>query len=172
MNSRRTILKNIGVGTAVAALVTGAGAAVSSGSAALTATGSRMPEGDGPWWLVAPLARGSHLGAGWFLAHLSPVERGASVMTLQHREGAVARVHLCHHQGDPKGLAHSALIDMVLMDGGKGDRSTDETLGRVLLGLAAHIRENELSVDGDLGALARMQPHSDRVLDYGPESLT
>lgn len=84
----------------------------------------------------------------------------------------MARVHLCHHQGDPKGLAHSDLIDLVLMDGGRGDRATDESLGRVLMGLAAHIRDNELSADGDLGALARMQPHSDRVLDYGPENLT
>ncbi len=172
MNSRRTILKNIGMGTAVAALAAGATAVVTRSTGGAPSAASRMPEGAGPWWLVAPLARGSHLGAGWFLAHLSPVERGASVLTLQHREGTVARVHLCHHQGDPKGLAHSDLIDLVLMDGGRGDRATDESLGRVLMGLAAHIRDNELSADGDLGALARMQPHSDRVLDYGPENLT
>lgn len=167
MNSRRTILKNIGLGAAVATIAAG-------GTHALRTPGAASPSarGPGPWWLLHPLARGSHLGLGWVLAHLSAVERGAIVLTLQHREGGVARVHICQHDGRPKGLAHTELLDLVLMDGGRGDRPTDEGLGRVLLGLAAHLRENELAEGGDLSVLARLQRHEDRVLDHGPETLT
>lgn len=167
MNSRRTILKNIGLGAAVATVAAG-------GAHALRAPRPASPpeQGGAPWWLLRPLARGSHLGLGWVLAHLSAVDRGAIVLTLQHREGGVARVHICRHEGRPKGLAHTELLDLVLMDGGRGDRPTDEGLGRVLLGLAAHIRENELADGGDLSVLARLQCHEDRILDHGPETLT
>jgi hypothetical protein len=68
-------------------------------------------------------------------------------------------------------LAHSELFDLVLMDGGQGDRATAEDLGRVLLGLAERVRRNELRLDGDLDALSRTLPHEERVLLYGPENL-
>ncbi|MCK6502842.1 hypothetical protein L6R53_05495 [Myxococcota bacterium] len=182
MDSRRKVLQQIGLGTAVATVVVGTAAVGSSlppapgGAEASDAGRSSAPPspqaGAGPWWLLAPLTRGSHVGAGWFVAHLGAVERGASVLTLQHRDGAVGRVHLCHRRGSPRGVAHTELLDLVLMDGGQGDKPTDESLGRVVMGLAAHIRSNELSSQGDLGELARMEPHDERLLAYGPESLT
>lgn len=180
MDSRRKVLQQIGLGTAVATVVVGA-ASVGTGRPAPSAAGapSAAPGGPpgpqagaGPWWLLSPLARGSHLGGGWFVAHLGAVERGASVLTLQHRDGAVGCVHLCHRQGSPRGVAHTELLDLVLMDGGQGDKPTDESLGRVVMGLAAHIRANELSSSGDLRELARMEPHDERLQTYGPETLT
>ncbi len=185
MDSRRKVLEKIGLTTAAAGLVVGGGHALrkkQASAAAGTATDGDLAAaeprpaageaGDGPWWLLAPLTRGDHLGQGWFVAHLGAVERGASVLTLQHKQGQVARVHLCHHQGNPKGLAHTELLDMILMDGGQGDKPTDESLGRVLMGLARVVKVNELDAKGDLRDLARMQPHAERVNAYGPETLT
>lgn len=182
MDTRRKLLKKIGLGTAAAGLAVSGHKALRAGEpqqAQAAADPSPPPQvestaeaGSGPWWLLAPLKRGSHLGHGWHLAHLGAVQRGASVLTLQSREGQVARVHLCQHQGAPKGLAHTELLDMVLMDGGKGDLETPESLGRVLLGLAGVMRDNELKHQGDLAELGRMLSHDERVEAFGPESLT
>lgn len=183
MDTRRKVLGKIGLGAAATGLVVGverrlrpAGTRPADGDGAASDPGrvaARDPAaGDGPWWLLAPLSRGDHLGEGWFLAHLGPVRRGASVLTLQHRDGEVARVHLCYHDGTPRGLAHTTVLDLVLMDGGAGDKPTDENLGRVLLGLARVIRANELADDDRLQQLAAMQPHAERVDTYGPETLT
>ena len=183
MDSRRKVLQKIGLGTAAASLVVAGAQSLEamSGStaprgaapgAAGAVAGADPAAGAGPWWLLAPLGRGAHLGGGWFLAHLGPVEKGAAVLTLQHQDGAVASVHLCHHVGSPRGLASTELIDMILMDGGQGEKPTDERLGRVLMGLAQVVRGNELRGDGDLAMLAQMQPHAERVLAHGPESLS
>ncbi len=175
MDTRRKLLQKIGLGAAVAGLGVGGSRALRAEgrAAAGGATAARDPAaGDGPWWLLSPLSRGDHLGHGWFVAHLGPVRRGAAVLTLQHRDGDLARVHLCNHDGAPRGLAHTELLDLVLMDGGAGDKPTDESLGRVLMGLAAVMRDNELADDGRLRQLADMQPHAERVDTYGPESLT
>ena len=184
MDTRRKFLQQLGLGTAVATVVVSSETfrRAESPRASVTETASTTgpgpvaspsPEaGTGPWWLLSPLKRGDHLGAGWFLAHLGAVEQGASVLTLQHRDGAVGRVHLCHRRGTPRGMAHTELLDLVLMDGGQGDKPTDESLGRVVGGLAAHIRGNELAASGDLAVLARMESHDERLLAYGPESLT
>ncbi|MCB9778818.1 MAG: hypothetical protein H6742_09665 [Alphaproteobacteria bacterium] len=179
MESRRKILKKIGLTTAAAGLAVSAAASARASAAPLAAEPG-APEGQtpdavagtGPWWLLAPLKRGSHLGGGWFLAHLGAVRDGASVITLQHAEHGVARAHLCMRDGQPRGLAHTAMLDLVLMDGGQGDKATEESLGRVLLGLARVVADNELHADGDLRELARMQPHEQRVAAYGPENLT
>lgn len=179
MESRRKILKKIGITTAAAGLTVGAArkarAAESTPAAAAADGAAGAPEADlgkGPWWLVAPLQRGEHLGGGWFLAHLAPVKEGAAVLTLQHAEEGVARVHLCYLDGRPRGLAHTAMLDLILMDGGQGDKSTDERLGRVLMGLAKVIARNELHGKGDLRELSAMQSHDERVAVYGPEKLT
>lgn len=176
MDTRRKLLKKIGLGTAAAGLVMSARSATGEAGLTAAADGAVQPTaaeaGTGPWWLLAPLKRGDHLGQGWFVAHLGGVERGASVLTLQSREGELARVHLCQRTGSARGLAHTELLDLVLMDGGQGDRQTPENLGRVLLGLAEVIRGNELRMDGDIDQLAKLQPHAERVDAYGPESLT
>ena len=98
-------------------------------------------------------------------------QRGASVLTLAHTNGRKAKVHLCAHNGRPRGLAHTAMLDLVLMDGGSGSFRTDEKLGRVVLGLAERVRRNETQPNGDLAPVARMMSHDERVQAFGPESL-
>jgi hypothetical protein len=152
-----------------------AGLALVAGEEAIRGTlvgGLVLNDGEAPTWLFAPFHEGSALALGWRMGALSPVSRGAAVLELVHTSGRAARVHLCAHDGQPKGVAHTALLDLVLMDGRAGEGVTDEDLGRVLLGLAAHVRTNELSADGDLAPLARMTTHGARVMRYGPHTLT
>jgi hypothetical protein len=60
------------------------------------------------------------------------------------------------------------------MDGGDGDKRTDESLGRVIRTLAKRIARNELgAVDKQtLHDMARMLTHKERLLLFGPENLT
>lgn len=182
MQSRRDLLHTVGLAAAAGALASGTAAAsvatapVGFAAAAhrqsLQALAAGASAHSAPWWLFAPLQAGASVGLGWRLTALSPIERGAAVLTLTQvgTPGAEARVHLCAHHGQPRGLAHSALFDLVLMDGGQGNKPTDEGLGRVLLGLAARLRRTEQS--GELTAVARLLTHGERTMLYGPESLT
>jgi hypothetical protein len=163
MQSRRDILKLLGV--SVGALGLSATAAAEGLAAFADASG----QAGAPLWLVAPLQPGSPLGKGWTLTALSPVERGAAVLTLQHRAGQLARVHLCARDGRPKGLTHTALFDLLLMDGGQGDRPTDEGLGRALVNLASRVKHNELG-SADLRVRGLLS-HLERVERFGPEAL-
>lgn len=172
MDSRRSVLKKMLAGTAAAAAVPGsASAAFHSTAGAAIASELQLPTGPAPWWLFAPVGLGTPLKYGWYVADLSSVERGASVLTLAHASGRRARVHLCAHNGRPQGLTHTGLVDLVLMDGGSGSFRTDERLGRVILGLAERIRRNETDPRGDLSPIARMMTHTDRLDAFGPESL-
>ncbi|MFT5679167.1 MAG: hypothetical protein ACI8RZ_000071 [Myxococcota bacterium] len=164
MNSRRDILKTAGLGAAALALT-------SASQHRSIAAFARGEDAGAPWWLMAPLSAGSSIGGGWSLAGLSPVAAGASVLTVAHRDGRQTRVHLCTWSEAPRGVAHTALLDMVVMDGGQGDQPTEESLGRALRSLASRIRRNELDSGVDLAELARMQSHEERVARYGPESL-
>ena len=113
---------------------------------------------------LAPLDIGASVGRGWHVADLAG-PRGATILSLAHRDGREARVHICARSGRARGLAHTALFDLVLMDGGQGDRPTEERLGRVLQQLARHIRRNELRVDDDgLRSVVQLQSHTDRAL--------
>jgi hypothetical protein len=172
MDSRRNVLKKLLAGTAAAAAVPGSASAafeaVQNGAAA---AGISLPTGPAPWWMLAPVGVGTPLKYGWYVEGLSPVERGASVLTLAHTNGRKAKVHLCAHNGRPRGLAHTAMLDLVLMDGGSGSFRTDEKLGRVVLGLAERVRRNETQPNGDLAPVARMMSHDERVQAFGPESL-
>ncbi len=164
MQSRRDILKMMGL-TAGALGVGGAAAATS-----LAAFADASNQSGAPLWLFGGLQLGASLGLGWSLSAVSPVRMGASVLDLVHRDGSVARVHLCAREGRPKGLAHTALFDLVLMDGAQGDRATDERLGRALLNLASRIKQNELSA-GASDELRGLLSHLDRVERFGPEAL-
>lgn len=182
MQSRRDLLQKLGLAAAVGVVSTASSAAAAAPAVSATLqrdTLRALAEGGSASgsaaWLLAPLQAGQSVGLGWRLHSLSPVERGAVVITLRHARHTEAapvegRVHLCAHHGAPRGLAHTALFDLVLMDGGQGARPTDEALGRVVLTLAAKVRTNELS--GDLGSVARLLTHAERVALYGPESLT
>jgi hypothetical protein len=59
------------------------------------------------------------------------------------------------------------------MDGGNGDKRTQENLGRVILGIAKRISTNELgSVDEvTIDAMSKMLTHDERMALYGPENL-
>lgn len=164
MNSRRNLLKTAGL--------TAAALAVSGSSSRKSIAAFAQGQDDGaPWWLLSPLQQGASLGRGWSIDALSPIESGAAILTLAHRDGRQARVHMCAWKDAPRGVAHTELLDLIIMDGGQGDRPTEEGLGRALSSLASRIRRNELRIDADIRALAGMQSHEERVEQYGAESL-
>lgn len=171
MDTRRGVLKKLVGGAAATAVAGGTAAATKSSLDTLVSGAVSLPTGPAPWWLFAPIGMGTPLKFGWYVAGLSSVERGASVLTLAHASGRKARVHLCTHGGSPRGVAHSRLVDFVLMDGGSGSFRTDEKLGRVILGLAERVRRNESDPSGDLTPIARMMAHDERVEAFGGESL-
>ena len=166
MTSRREILKKMSAGMALSVVATGV-----SKSQAVAAFANGTSLDSAPWWLLSPLKEGSSVGKGWVLDSLGPIEQGAAILTLRHADGRFQNIHLCVHDGEPKGLAHTSLLDLVLMDGGQGDKPTDESLGRVLMGLAKRIEHNELAGVEDLTDLASLQTHAQRVERYGPENL-
>jgi hypothetical protein len=159
------------MGATAAASLGGTGVAMArtapGGASRLGLAGS-----DAPWWLLAPTRSGSSIGVGWQVEDLAPVEAGATILTLSHRSGRIARVHICARHGRARGLAHTGLFDLVLMDGGQGDQPTEEGLGRALQQLARQMRRNELAVDDSaLVQVVDLEPHSARVARYGPETL-
>lgn len=174
MESRRVLLQKLGLGAAAASVGLGAsGAARAEQARRLRAFAEGAAPADPPWWLVTPLQTDTRLSDGWVLRDLSPVERGAAVLSLEHRSGATAALHLCAHGGQPRGLASTRLFDLVLMDGGQGDQPTHPGLARVITSLARRIRRNELAAaDAGLDSVSRMLSHDERVALYGPESLS
>lgn len=174
MFSRRNFLGGVLAGTATTAVVGSQRADDAPGGLGPDEPATTTPTattGPSPWWLLAPLTPGAVVGRGWRVDTLSGVTKGAAVLSLAHDDGRVARVHVCAHDGAPRGVAHTALFDLILMDGGDGKRQTEEDIGCVVISLAGVIRNNELAEDGDLGPLARLMTHPDRVATYGPETL-
>jgi len=170
MPTRRELLQKLGVGAASTAALGAGGVALATHQATLEAFVS--PSGKAPWWLLHPLKSGDDLGLGWKLGNLGPVERGASILELKHSSGVQARVHICTYESKPKGLAHTALFDLILMDGGRGNKPTEESIGRVLLTLAEQMSENEIQDRADLSRVKRMLSHTERVELFGAETLT
>lgn len=167
MATRRQIMQSLGFGLGALATATAPRSAVAQARHTAAAWSTQTP----PWWLLSGLKQGSRVGRGWRISSLTAVQEGASVLTLTHRDEREARVHICAHHGQPRGLAHTALFDLVLMDGGQGDRDTPEDLGRVLLQLAAHIRRAELSDASELEQVTGLLTHAERVAVYGAEHL-
>ena len=165
MTSRRELLKGMAVGAAAAAIPATVVASTKAGR------GLFAVDGPAPWWLIAPLASGSPLALGWYIHSLGPVIKGASILTIRHASGKEARVHICSYEKEPVGLAHTALVDLVLMDGRNNDAATEEGLGRVLLGVGKAIANNETNPEGDLWPLVQMMTHDERVEFYGAEEL-
>lgn len=162
--SRRGVLRGMVMGAAVAA----SGTAV----AATKTTGGVWSEGaDAPWDLISPLSTGSRLAGGWRVQGLSGVRKGAAVLTLIHAEHGEAQIHVCAHNGRPQGIASTAMLDLVIMDGGDGDKPTNERLGRIVMDIASRIRKNETHDSADLRTMSRMMPHGERIDAYGPENL-
>ena len=155
MPSRRDVLLGFGLTAAVAAVP-------SSGAASPLL----LAEGSSPWSLLAPLSKGAPVGRGWRIVDAAPVVRGASVLTLRHDDGRVASVHLCRRDGAPRGPASTDRCELLVMDGGQGDRPTDESLGRALQSLARRVARNEAAASTE-GLLT----HPERLARFGPEGL-
>lgn len=116
-------------------------------------------EAPAPWWAFAPLAAGSALAGGWHLDGLSPVRAGYTTLTLRHDSGNTAVVRVHRREGAPNGIAQSEHLDFLLMNDAQGNAATSEDLGRVILGLAQVVRQNEASVDHDV--LAALSAHDE-----------
>jgi len=173
MQSRRDMLKKLGLTVAGAAVATGATLATKEAQAASLRAFAEGGSGAAPWPLLTPVAPGKPAGRGWTATHLSAVRDGASILTLTHNTGATARVHICARRGPATGVARTNLLDLVLMDGGDGDKATEEGLGRVIRTMAKRVARNELgAIDNQtLDNMARMLTHNERLALYGPENL-
>ncbi len=174
MQTRRELLKTLGTTVAGASVVSGAGLVASPAArASMLRTFASGGQGDAPWCLMHPVECGMRVGKGWSISDLSPVKDGAAVLTLTHAAHGRARVHICSRKGQNAGITHSHLLDFVLMDGGNGDKRTQENLGRIIIGIAQRVAKNELGVvDADtIDAMSRMLTHEERMALYGPENL-
>ncbi len=165
MDTRRDLIKKLAVG---AAAVTAALPTTRAHAASFTAA---LHPGSDPAWLIAPLARGSAIGHGWTIASLSSPERGAVILRLVHESLSPVQVHLCAHRGSPRGVVSSHFLDFIVMDGGQGDRPTQESLGRALMVLAKTVRANELRTQADPALLGSLLTHGERIDRFGPETL-
>jgi hypothetical protein len=129
---------------------------------AAPATASAPP----PWELLRPLTLGSVVGQGWRVADLTGVVHGSCVLTLESTSGRSHRVHLCRNDGRPQGLVHTKRLDMVVMNGGKGDLPTEEGLAQAVAEVAHVLAANERKQEPVVVALL---PHAERLrLFSGP----
>lgn len=113
-----------------------------------------------PWALLAPFEEGSALGSGWTLIGLSPIRGGAATMALRNEHGTTARVTIRRNTGAPLGVAYTAHLDFMLMNGGAGAQQTEESLALVLIALADTLRTRDAAVAGDR-LLAALTPHTE-----------
>lgn len=154
MIDRRTLMKSAALGAAATALP-------------LRAAAETAPSDGEPWSILAPLTPGQALAYGWRLGPELSRTKGAWVLPLLHEGGGQASLHICAHGGVGRGVASTARLDLLLMDGGDGDKSTDEALGRIARYLATVIARNEESVD-----LRSLMTHGERLFRFGGEGLT
>jgi len=166
MRSRREILTRLGMGAAGCALVCAPGTAQAAFS---SHEGSKQA----PWWLLEPLCAGELLGGGWVLEGLSPVKAGAAVLAIRHPVQGVLNIHICAHDGAPRGYASTELFDLIVMDGGRGRRTVAPELDAVFSHIADKIRINEFrdAPGTRLEDIQTMLTHPDRVRTFGPPHL-
>lgn len=166
--NRRDALKSLAVASTVGVMP--ALASAGQPPRQVAAPGGALP----PAWLLAPLRAGSEIGFGWRLEALYAPDRGAFIVELARVDSPQserrARVHVCQHLGQPRGVAHTEWLDLLLMDGGSGRSPTDEELGRVVQALAWVMRQNELR-EGAETQIARLLTHPERVDLYASEGL-
>lgn len=162
MQSRREMLCAFGYTTAGVLLPT----------ATATAGVFRNHVGPAPWWLLEPLGRTSDIEQGWKVHDLEEIKAGASVLTIE-RASQLLRVHICLHDGQPKGIASSDLFDLIVMDHGQGVRTVPPHLASALFALGDIMRENEwIDVpDHQRNGIKRMMTHSERVTTFGARNL-
>lgn len=110
-----------------------------------------------PWALLEPLTEGCDLALGWAVESLSPVRGGSATLTLRHPDHGPARVTVRRNSGAPLGVAHTAHLDFLLMNGGKGSSETEPSVGRVLQAVARLLDARQ----PDPEVLAALLPHSE-----------
>ena len=172
MRTRRDILTHFGLGAAGCALG-GQSAAAHTRRATLQAFAQGHSESAQPWWLLEPLSEGDVVGAGWKIESLSPVRQGAAVLTLRHPRRGNLPIHICIHNGAPRGYAHTELFDLIVMDGGRGTGIVEPELEEVFHHIAEQILSNELRDDQSARVydIERMMTHAERVQTFGPTPL-
>jgi ferredoxin len=116
-----------------------------------------------PWALLQPLTEGCDLALGWALESLSPVRGGSATLTLRHPDHGPARVTVRRNSGAPLGVAHTAHLDFLLMNGGKGSSETEPSVGRVLQAVARLLDARQ----PDPEVLAALLPHSEPAAATG-----
>ena len=160
MPSRRELVSALGFGAATLAM-----------RPAWAIEGAPEPTSPAPWWLIAPLQRGSTLKDGWVIEDLDPIRSGAAVLSLSGNSRL--RIHICLHDGRPKGFAHTDMFDLIVMDHGEGVRAVPENLAPTLLLLADRIRDNEAMEvdDNQLSGISRLMTHSERVRAFGARQI-
>ena len=113
-----------------------------------------------PWKVLAPFAPGAPLGRGWVIESLGPVDQGRATLVLQHPHNGVARVVVCPNVGAPRGIAHTELLDFMLMNDGAGSTPTESSLAAVLVALAARLRPTGMSKEEVLAVFEAREPVS------------
>jgi hypothetical protein len=122
-----------------------------------------------PWELLRPLGAGAAVARGWRLLDLSPVRHGACVATLANARGRSYRIHICRNDGTPRGLLHTRRLDLVVMNGGRGDLPTDEGFAQAVARLARVVAKNERTAAD--GVLANLLPHAERLQRFAGAQL-
>lgn len=164
MISRRNLLKIL-AGSSVTATIVGMNTVQSWQN--FSEDGIQTP----PWWLLAPLHQGDSIGKGWRITDLRPVEKGATVLELQHQSGATTQIHICAIEDAPMGVVHTQFLDLILMDGGQGNQPTNEDLGRVVMNVALKIQKHEAELLNHPEILNILEGHDFRMFQYGSENL-
>lgn len=172
MLSRRELVGRIAAGTAAAACVTGltgvSAAAVrrvnrpeQAGEVADAAESQVIVDAEPPattretahWAMLSPLAPGAEVAHGWTVVALSAVVDGACVVTLRNGRGREHRVHICRNDGQPQGVVHTDRLDLIVMNGGRGDLVTEEGLAQAVAELAHVLARNDAQLEPVLAGL-------------------
>jgi len=114
-----------------------------------------------PWELMRPLVQGANVAYGWRVAELSGVVDGSCVLTLENKKGRTHRVHICRNDGRPQGLVYTDRLDLVVMNGGRGDLPTEEGLAQAVAKVAHVVAANERHRRHER-VVAELMPQSER----------
>jgi len=117
-----------------------------------------------PWELLKPLTLGATVAYGWRITDLTGPAGGACVLTLGNERGRVQRVHICRNDGQPQGFVYTRKLDLVVMNGGKGDLGTEENLAQAVAAVAHVVAANEGRVDHEV--IDALLPHAERLRQY------
>lgn len=124
------------------------------------------PDAPPPWELLKPLAKGAKVVHGWRVSELSPVVDGSFVVTLENERGRAHRVHVCRNDGRPAGLVYTQHLDLVVMNGGRGDLPTEEGLAQAVAEVAHVLAANEGKWRG-APMMTALLPQAERMKKFG-----